>query len=41
MPGSMIAETKAETKAEPAYLSGFGNEFATASVANSLPKPLR
>ena len=37
MPGSMIADTKAETQAEPAYLSGFGNEFATEAVAGALP----
>ena len=38
VPDSMISETTGEVRtAPPAYLSGFGNEFATEAVAGALP----
>ena len=36
MPDSMISDAETHT-AEPAYLSGFGNEFATEAAAGALP----
>jgi homogentisate 1,2-dioxygenase len=37
MPDSLVPDTGAAATAAPAYLTGFGNEFATEAVAGALP----